>query len=741
MKTKKKGFTLIELVIVIAVIAILAAILIPTFASIVKKSKISSDVSLIRNLNLALKAESATSDIATANDAFAALSSQGFELERLKTATAGYHFVWNQTTKEMCLMDEKFELHEKATGDKWQYWAIAQSSADFTAANAAEVSIYLGDGYTDTAALNVVAGLDVGNKTDLSVNLGSDRTAISRVKELRMRTNGGAMTINAPESDVSHYGSADSVSIIAVANDSYHEYGEAQEITLAKGHLVLENNATVGSINITATEAEDIQLDVASSAKLNYVKATNDTVITGNAKVKIPANVAVIESSTIAYKVGTAEKYTSIKSAFEATDSDITLVKSTSITQDLTFAGKTLTIEKGVELTIGEQPTRTDGISTLVDYNTWTEKNTKPVPTVTFGNATKITVQKGAYIYNCSKLFINGEIVVSGVVASSLVFKKDEESSTTRQVGEISGSGTIITYYHNLSDTEKKIFTGTDNGSASSDGCDLIRYSQNSNLESFALSRIATQKDGQNVTKYKELTIKSSFNNIPVEISDIYYCDIEQLKIEDGITNIGSFFQCKIDNVILPSSVKIITGTNFPQCSINEINLINVEEIEKQAFCDLKIKNVALNSVKKIGYQAFQGCTEITEIDMPNIETIGNNAFAGCTKLSTVKIGEHITLIEHNAFSKCPSLSSIIINNATPPTLGTSIFSGSTNDTFVVYVPTGATEAYKTAFKVDKHGGEYEDYTNDKSSNEIKVLITKNNTIRTSDGIQEIPND
>lgn len=37
-KSNRKGFTIVELVIVIAVIAILAAVLIPTFASIVKKA-------------------------------------------------------------------------------------------------------------------------------------------------------------------------------------------------------------------------------------------------------------------------------------------------------------------------------------------------------------------------------------------------------------------------------------------------------------------------------------------------------------------------------------------------------------------------------------------------------------------------------------------------------------------------------------------------------------------------------
>lgn len=41
-KMNKKGFTIVELVIVIAVIAILAAVMIPTFGGIIKKANVSS---------------------------------------------------------------------------------------------------------------------------------------------------------------------------------------------------------------------------------------------------------------------------------------------------------------------------------------------------------------------------------------------------------------------------------------------------------------------------------------------------------------------------------------------------------------------------------------------------------------------------------------------------------------------------------------------------------------------------
>ncbi|MGN1235166.1 MAG: type II secretion system protein, partial [Christensenellaceae bacterium] len=52
-KKAKKAFTIVELVIVIAVVAILMAVLIPTFVSLVKKANVSSDTQLVRNLNTA----------------------------------------------------------------------------------------------------------------------------------------------------------------------------------------------------------------------------------------------------------------------------------------------------------------------------------------------------------------------------------------------------------------------------------------------------------------------------------------------------------------------------------------------------------------------------------------------------------------------------------------------------------------------------------------------------------------
>ena len=96
----KKGFTIVELVIVIAVVAILAAVLIPTFSSIIKKANISSDIQTARNMGTILAAEKPTN----AYEAVAALKKNGFE--RLHPKTKFYSFFWIQSKNIVVLTAE-----------------------------------------------------------------------------------------------------------------------------------------------------------------------------------------------------------------------------------------------------------------------------------------------------------------------------------------------------------------------------------------------------------------------------------------------------------------------------------------------------------------------------------------------------------------------------------------------------------------------------------------------------------
>ena len=124
--TNKKGFTIVELVIVIAVIAILAAVLIPTFASIVKKANLSNDKSFVRNMNTTLAAEVIPqTKFDYAGDAITALNTNGFS-EKYIPYSAGFHYGYHLESNTMYLVDDKNEViypdSNVNLADLWLIW-------------------------------------------------------------------------------------------------------------------------------------------------------------------------------------------------------------------------------------------------------------------------------------------------------------------------------------------------------------------------------------------------------------------------------------------------------------------------------------------------------------------------------------------------------------------------------------------------------------------------------------------
>ena len=94
MKKLRKTFTITELVIVIAVITILAAVLIPTFTAVIEKANMSSDQSAVRNMNLALAAAEVDGEVESRSDALAILEDAGMDAQNYRALAKDYAFVW-----------------------------------------------------------------------------------------------------------------------------------------------------------------------------------------------------------------------------------------------------------------------------------------------------------------------------------------------------------------------------------------------------------------------------------------------------------------------------------------------------------------------------------------------------------------------------------------------------------------------------------------------------------------------
>ena len=107
--SRKKGFTLVELVIVIAVVAILAAVLIPTFSNLVKKANVSADTQAVVQMNKALAIEAADGKIDTIEKAANALADAGYN-DELTPVTKGYSFYWYPKYNTIILADGENKL-------------------------------------------------------------------------------------------------------------------------------------------------------------------------------------------------------------------------------------------------------------------------------------------------------------------------------------------------------------------------------------------------------------------------------------------------------------------------------------------------------------------------------------------------------------------------------------------------------------------------------------------------------
>lgn len=300
-RKSKKGFTIVELVIVIAVIAILAAVLIPTFANLIRQANKSSDTQLVKNMNTILSAaEALNGKNETMADALQDILDAGYSVEKLTPTTEKCHIVWNQKTDRMIFLDENFEVEypkDEKIDDTNDIWMVVGDKAALDAYQA-NYSIYLTEDFKEET-VKVAHGLDVGScKTIKTVECVNE----SYAGTILINMAGGNLTVNAPKATVNHYGDAALVEIEAVANASYHENGNVDEIRLKAGRVVVESKGNVAGVRIVADAISDgengkknVSVEVAAGGKLGAVGATNSTVA-ADLKNIVSGSTDVIES-------------------------------------------------------------------------------------------------------------------------------------------------------------------------------------------------------------------------------------------------------------------------------------------------------------------------------------------------------------------------------------------------------------------------------------------------------------
>lgn len=273
---KKRGFTIVELIIVIAVIAILAAVLIPVFSNLIQQGKDADSKVLVNTLNKGV-AMSGKNDYDTMHEVLAVVEQNvGVDVAKLNAAQAkGNTILWDSTNKTFVFLksDGTYVAAPEVTRvdtAKYNLWKISDNTADLTDENG--YSIY----WTGENLVNqkVVNGFDAGKSEITSINY--ERATGAEAKSVVIRTNGGVLTVNAPKDSVNHYGESSYVYVQDIYTESFHEHGNVDVVKIDKGHIVLEGAAKVGSVEL-GSETTSASLSVKSGATVTIVAKGNES--------------------------------------------------------------------------------------------------------------------------------------------------------------------------------------------------------------------------------------------------------------------------------------------------------------------------------------------------------------------------------------------------------------------------------------------------------------------------------
>ena len=282
MKKLKKGFTLVELVIVIAVIAVLAAVLIPTFSGIIQRSKISADTQLATQLNTMAQDADTLEEFVDAVEADDKLS-----VNSLVPQVGGHKFLWVEKAASHSIIYVDGALNpigdniaEDALEDA-ELWTVVTAANQIITNPKLRVNYFLGVDSNQNFVITNLASFDTGDNT-LKGNLSISDAESNKTANVDGNF-AGTVTINAPSATINQNGSVSTLDVTAVASNSLHVNGFVKNLNLTKGKVELANTAYVSTLKLQATTAKVVNggviatLDKATEVTLsndNFVKST-----------------------------------------------------------------------------------------------------------------------------------------------------------------------------------------------------------------------------------------------------------------------------------------------------------------------------------------------------------------------------------------------------------------------------------------------------------------------------------
>ena len=684
-KSNKKGFTVVELVIVIAVIAILAAVLIPTFAGLIQKANESKDTQLVKNLNTALRADEVLNGSNSNIDRALGVSLEnGYNIEKLTPTSQGNEIVWDEVNNQFALIKGDQVLYadneskaQTALSAKTNIWKL------ITVENVDQVpkdgySYYLkGDNLTGTA--NVIAGLSVGKNTGVDVKY--ERTE-GETHNVQFFTNGGDLTVNAPHDDVKHYGAVNALTVEAVNSvHCYHEYGYVGDlVSLGEGKFIAEEGSEFHQTQALIEAVLHGKTADISKAKFDqHSYGENDRCShCGNLN---PSHVHTWEleesgntnTGTLKFKCGCGDQYTVNRPSSADPNGHTkkhvpakvpTCTESGNKEYWICSCGKFYASENAEE---GDDIPATSVILSAKGHQAGSPEVNETAATCTGAGERKITVK----CTECGKILAEKSFPIPALGHN---FDKSTHTCTKcgftdpswNQVSEKVKNGVLVADAFNgdTTITEAVIPEGvTTIGSNAFKDC--------TNLKKVTIPDNVTTIGREAFYGCKALTSIEIPDTVTEIASGAFNgcSSLQSIKIPDSVTKIDgkTFYECtNLKTVDLPNGLTTIVESAFVRCtSLESINIPDtVTSIGMSAFSECKkLGSITIPaSVTTINTYAFRDCTSLETVIMnAQLSKIAEGTFWGCTSLSSITIPDSVTDIGQSAFRNCSALTSITI--------------------------------------------------------------------------------
>ena len=289
----KRGFTIMELVIVIAVIAVLAAVLIPTFANIIQRANESNDISVARNMNTILATEQIGGEAPQSMDeATYILLQNGYSLDNLNPTAEGNYFAWDKGSNRLVYFDSEGTVLYSENGT-YSTIASLNSNVYVTVGNADEIKT-LSSKADGGIAFYLEEDIDLGTYSfDVPVSIDTGTHVLTADITYNFTTNDliniegtiiGNVTYNTAMATVNNYATVKAegqnggvVTLNSIGSNSYHEYGNVDKLVVSSSinsdaHIVIENSGYIGELDIAKTG-----VDITGAGYVKTVSGNTDS--------------------------------------------------------------------------------------------------------------------------------------------------------------------------------------------------------------------------------------------------------------------------------------------------------------------------------------------------------------------------------------------------------------------------------------------------------------------------------